>query len=253
MSGAVRTGGAWREVLEASVRWLGAAAGLAVNALVTYSPAPDVDLLCGFPVFGLCVMAGVLAGDVIARPSPGRLRTAEVAPRSVRDQVPRLLTASVAVQALVLVPLLVVGAATATADAEGRPGRAWAVTCPEGVRLLAPWPGPAYVWPAFGGLLLGTAACALLLRRIARYSTGDGQRRAANARAAVGAWGVLVNAPLFAISGTMGFTLLEGSCGGTMYAVAGGGLGAVALASAITAGHCLCVLLLPQVYVKAQS
>jgi hypothetical protein len=234
------------------VRWAGAAAGLAVNALVTFSPEPDVDLLHGFAVFGLCAMAGVCAADALARPGPGRLRAAGIAPRRARDYAPRGLTASLTVQALVLLVLLTVAATTASADAGGRPGRSLSVTCPTGTYVHAPWPGLHYVGPALGGLAAGTVACVLLLRRVTTRTGQDAQRHV-NARAAVGAWGVLVTAPLFAVTLTMGPALLGVPCGGAMMNAALVGLAVTATTSALSAGHCLGVLLLPQVYMKARS
>ncbi|MFE2932270.1 hypothetical protein [Streptomyces sp. NPDC059278] len=219
MSAAAGTERAWRARLDTPLRRAGAATGLTVNALVSFNPESDVDLLYGFPVFGLCAMGGVFAADVIARPSPGRLRVAAVAPRRIHDNLPRFLTASLAAQAVVLLVLLIIAATTASADADNRSGRALSVTCPEGTQLLSPWPGPHYAWPALGGLVLGTIACALLLRRVtARYGSDD-QRRT-NIRAAVGAWGVLVSAPLFAVSLTMGVVVLGLSCAGGMKDVA---------------------------------
>ncbi|WP_234042703.1 hypothetical protein [Streptomyces marianii] len=145
--------------------------------------------------------------------------------------------------------LLVLAATTASADTDGRPRRALSVTCPAGTHLLSPWPGPYYAWPAVGGLALGTVACALLLRRVTARSGNDDQRRI-SARAAVGAWGVLVTAPLFAVCVTMGLVVLSLPCGGAMMDVALSGLALAALTSALTAGHCLGVLLLPQAYIK---
>lgn len=62
-----------------------------------------------------------------------------------------------------------------------------------------------------------------------------------------------MSAPLFAVSVTAGFVMLSTPCGGTMTALALWGLGIAALASVLTAGHCLGVLLLPQAYVKEQA
>ncbi|WP_267244818.1 hypothetical protein [Streptomyces sp. PR69] len=242
-----------RAVLENPARWAGALIGIAVNIPVTFHPDSDVDLLYAFPVFGLCVMTGVLASDAVAAPAHGRMRrTASVTPRRIRDCLPRSLTASIAAQAVVLLLLLAFAAATATADADGRPGRALAVQCPAGDQLLSPWPGPSYAWPGLGGLVLGTAVCALLLRRVTARPAADGQRRI-RARAAIGAWGVLVCAPLFAVSLTMGVVALSLSCAGALKAVALWVLGTTAFVSALTACHCLCVLLLPQVYTRARS
>ncbi|WP_251023264.1 hypothetical protein [Streptomyces sp. ISL-10] len=172
-------------------------------------------------------------------------------PRLIRDYVPRSLTAALAAQAIALLVLLIVAAMTASADTDGRPGRALSVTCPAGTHLFSPWPGPYYAWPTLGGLALGTVACALLLRRVTARSGDDDQRRI-NAWAAVGAWGVLVSAPLFAVSLTMGLVVLSVPCGGAMTDVALSGLVVAAVTSALTAGHCLGVLLLPQAYVKAR-
>ncbi|MFC5954052.1 hypothetical protein ACFP51_05960 [Streptomyces pratens] len=241
----------WREGLETPVRWAAAATGVAVNALVSYSPEPDVDLLYGFPVFGLFVMLGVYASDVMVRPSQGWVRVAHVTPRRIRDHVPRALTAALMGQAIVLIGLLIVAAATASTDADGRSRRAVTVTCPAGTQLLSPWPGPYYAWPILGGLAVGTVACAVLLRRITVQARSDDQRRT-GARAAIGAWGVLVSAPLFAVSSTMGVVVLSLSCGSGAKDVALWGLALTALASVLTACHCLCVLLLPQAYVKAR-
>ncbi|MEV0689401.1 hypothetical protein [Streptomyces sp. NPDC050388] len=233
------------------MRWAGAATGVAVNALVSYSPEPDVDLLYGFPVFGLFVMLGVYASDVVARPSQGWVRVAQVTPRRIRDHVPRALTAALTGQAVVLTGLLIVAAATASTDADGRSRRALTVTCPAGTQLLSPWPGPYYAWPILGGLTVGTVVCAVLLRRITARSRSDDQRRT-GIRAAIGAWGVMVSAPLFAVSLTMGVVVLSLSCAGGMKDAALWGLALTALTSALTACHCLCVLLLPQAYVKAR-
>lgn len=142
MSAAAGTEIAWRARLDTPVRWAGAATGLTVNALVSFSADPDVDLLYGFPVFGLCVMAGVFTADVIARPSPGRLRVAEVTPRRIRDYLPRFLTAALATQAAVLLALLIVATATGSADADGRSGRALSVACPKGTRCSRPGQAP---------------------------------------------------------------------------------------------------------------
>lgn len=252
MSAAAGTERTWRVGLDTPVRWTGVATGLAVNVLVTFSSEPVVDLLYGFPVFGLCVMAGLFAADMIGRPEPRWLRAADMTPRRIRDYVPRSLTVALAVQAVALLVLLAVAAAMASADSEGRPGRALSVTCPAGTYLLSPWPGSVHAWPVLGGLAVGTVACALLLRRITARSGDDGQRRV-KARAAVGAWGVLVSAPLFAVSAMMGLGALSVPCQGATNGGAISGLAVAVLISATTAGHCLCVLLLPQAYIKAGS
>jgi hypothetical protein len=163
--------------------------------------------------------------------------------------VPRFLTAALAGQAVVLLGLLIAGVTMSSPDAAGRSGRALSVTCPADSQLLSPWPGPYYAWPILGGLGLGTVACALLLRRVTARSWSDDHRRM-SARAAVGAWGVLVSAPLFAVSLTIGVVVLSLTCAGGWRNVAVCGLAVTAVIAVMTACHCLNVLLLPQVYLK---
>ncbi|MFH8928324.1 hypothetical protein ACH4D4_14840 [Streptomyces pristinaespiralis] len=251
MSAAPTAEGTWRTWIDTPVRWAGAAAGVAVGVLVDFSPEPDVQLLYAFPAFGLCVMAGVLAADLIARPRHSWIRVAEVTPRRVRDYAPRALTAFLTAQAVILTVLVVIAASTASADAKGRSGRALAVECPAGSQLLAPWPGLYYAWPALGGVALGALACALLLRRVTLRSQTDDQRRV-QARAAVGAWGVVVTAPLFAVSFTMAVVVLSLSCAGVAKIFVLAALALTAFASALSCCHCLGVLLIPQAYTEAR-
>jgi hypothetical protein len=253
MSPAAATDGTRQTWADTTVRWAGSVVGVAVGLLVDFSPEPDVHLLYAFPVFGLCVMAGVLAADVLARRRRSWIRVADVTPRRMRDYVPRALVIFLAAQAVVLTVLLAIAAGTASADAGGRAGRALAVRCPAGDQLLSPWPGPYYAWPSLGGVVLGSVACFLLLRRITLRSVSDDLRRRTQARAAVGAWGVLVTAPLFAVSLTMAVVVLTLSCAGTVKPLALAALALTAFLSALSSCHCLCVILLPQAYTKAQS
>lgn len=64
---------------------------------------------------------------------------------------------------------------------------------------------------------------------------------------------MLVSAPLFAVSAMMGLGALSVPCQGATNGGAISGLAVAVLISATTAGHCLCVLLLPQAYIKAGS
>ncbi|MFF3291573.1 hypothetical protein [Streptomyces sp. NPDC003023] len=251
MSAATTTEDTWRTWIDTLVRWAGAAAGIAVGVFVDFSPEPDVQLLYAFPVFGLSVMAGVLVADLIARPGRDWIRVAEVTPRRVRDRIPRALTLFVTAQTAILTVLVVISATTASADSKGRSGRALAVECPAGSQLLSPWPGLYYAWPALGGVALGTLACALLLRRVTLRPQPEDQRRV-QARAAVGAWGVLVTAPLFAVSSTMAVVVLSLACGGAAKLAALAALALTAFTSALTGCHCLGVLLIPTAYTKAR-
>ncbi|MFF7200293.1 MULTISPECIES: hypothetical protein [unclassified Streptomyces] len=239
----------WRNWIDTPVRWTGLAAGVVVNNLVTFSPESDVDLLYAIPVLGICAVGGVLLADVVAHPAARGVRQASAAPRRIRDHVPRGLSSTLLVQALLLVVLLVVAVATASTDATGHAGRAVAVACDGRDQLVGPWPGPYYAWPVLGGLAVGTVVCAATLRRITMRAADD-ERRRIRARATVGAWGLLTAAPLFAVSLTMATAMLSLSCGGWMETVSFWALGIVAFVSVLTAGWCLSALLLPQAYIK---
>ncbi len=72
-------------------------------------------------------------------------------------------------------------------------------------------------------------------------------------RATIGAWGVLVAAPLFAVATGMGLVVLSLPCGGTMRATALCCLGATAFVSALSAGWSLAALLAPHAHVGEPS
>lgn len=242
----------WRSWADTPVRWGGPAVGIAVNNLVTFSSEPDVELLYAIPVFGLCAVGGVLLADLIAHPAASGVRSAEVTPRRIRDHIPRGLTASLGVQAVLLTALLVVAVATASTDTAGRAGRALSMSCRGQIQTTGPWPGAYYAWPVLGGLVIGTVVCALVLRRITVRAASDDQRRISS-RATVGAWGLLVAAPLFAVSLTMAVALQSLTCGRWAENMTLGGLGLTAFVSALTAGWTLGALLLPQAHVREQS
>lgn len=239
----------WRDRADAPIRWAGPLAGLGVNRVVTFSHEPDVDILYAIPVFGLCSVAGVLLADLVVHSRRPGVREAGVVRRRVRDQIPRALAGSLGVQAVALVVLLAVSVGTASADEAGRAGRALVESCQGRAHVIGPWPGPYYALPVLGGLVAGTVVCALTLWRVT-VRAGDDERRRVRARVTVGAWGVLVAAPLFAVSSTMAVAVFTLRCGGTVSDLGGLGLACVALVSAVSAGWCLVALLVPRVHIE---
>ncbi|WP_329381337.1 hypothetical protein [Streptomyces sp. NBC_01716] len=239
----------WRDRVDAPLRWAGPVVGVGISQVVTFSPEPDVDLLHAIPVFGLCSVAGVLLADLVAHPRRRGVREAGVVRRRVRDQVPRALAGSLGVQAVLLVILLAVSVATASADEAGRVGRALAGSCQGRTYVIGPWPGPYYAWPVLGGLGGGSVVCALTLRRVTARA-GDDARRRVRARVTVGAWGVLVAAPLFAVSSTMAVAVHTLPCGGRATDLGALGLASVAFVSAVSAGWCLVALLVPRAHIE---
>lgn len=249
MSDSLVTVRSWRSWADAPLRWAGPLVGIGVGRSVTFSSDDDVDLLYAIPVFGLCSVAGVLLADLVAHPRRRGVREAAVVRRRVRDQIPRALAGSLAVQAVLLVVLLAVAVVTASADGAGRAGRALVESCQGDTYVTGPWPGPYYAWPVLGGLVVGTVVGGLTLRRVTARA-GDDARRRVRSRVTVGAWGVLVAAPLFAVSSTMAVAVFSLPCGGWAADLGAVGLAAVAFVSAMTAGWCLVALLVPRVHIE---
>ena len=107
------------------------------------------------------------------------MRTASLAPRLVRHQVPPRMAPLLLLQAATLVTLLVIGAVTASSgpDRIGRAGRVLTVTCEGMPASLGPWPGLYYSGPMIAALAVGTPVCVWALRRIAHGPGDDQQRR----------------------------------------------------------------------------
>jgi hypothetical protein len=76
-------------------RWGGVITGLAVGGSAAGTGALGRGLLLAAPVFGLCVLAGVVAGEFTVRPAAGPARAAVLEVRRVRDYLPRGLTRAV--------------------------------------------------------------------------------------------------------------------------------------------------------------
>lgn len=115
--------------------------GLAVGGSAAGAGALGRGLLLAAPVFGLCVLAGVVAGEVSVRPAAGRTRAAVLEVRRVRDYLPRGLTRAVLGATAALAALAALAAVTtATADALRRRA-AWTVTGACGILVAVPLAG----------------------------------------------------------------------------------------------------------------
>src|SRR4051812_34050856 len=67
----------------AAMRWASVTIGAIVGLLVAGSGDLGVGLLLAAPVFGLCVLIGVLIGELTVRPPYGPTRTATVEVRRI--------------------------------------------------------------------------------------------------------------------------------------------------------------------------
>jgi hypothetical protein len=139
-------------------RWAGLAAGaVAAQQLATMdSDDLGVPFLYAITAFGLCAVGGVLLGDALTPRPQEAVRTAGLAPRRVRDQVPPRMTPVLLLQAVSLVALLLTAAAVASPDDLGRAGRAFVVTCGGVSESHSPWPGSYYGIPMLASLAVGT-------------------------------------------------------------------------------------------------
>ncbi|MFI1368189.1 hypothetical protein [Streptomyces griseochromogenes] len=211
------TAPASRAPVDRYARWTGVTTGaLAACWLATLDHGDGV--LYGIPAFGLCAVAGVLAGDRLTAPARGAVRTAGLAPRRVRDYVPLRTTWLLAVLAVALVALLTTAGAVASPDDLGRAGRQLTLTCDGMTETHSPWPGLYYGLPMLASLAVATGACGWSLRRIATRP-GDEQSRRDRSLAIVAAWGIVVSTSLLGAAVTASASLLSLTCDGTLGAV----------------------------------
>jgi hypothetical protein len=239
----------------ASFRLAGVIAGLAAGGAAAGQGALGRGPLLAGPVFGLCVLAGVAAGEISVRPTAGRTRTAAVEVRRVRDYLPRGLAAAVTVAAAVLAALVAVTTVTAGPDDLGRAGRVLLLSCQAGLQqAYGPWPGSFYSVPLAAvvavGLIAGGGALRVVIRRArtgadaGAVAADDALRRRA-ARTITGACGILVALPLAGVCLVSAGALLSISCHPAWWTYAGWALVALLIPVVALMGWSAAVLLAP--------
>jgi hypothetical protein len=240
----------------ASFRLAGVIAGLAAGgAAAAGQGALGRGLLLAGPVFGLCVLAGVAAGEISVRPAGGRTRTAAVEVRRVRDYLPRALAAAVTAAAAVLAALVAVTTVTAGPDDLGRAGRVLLLSCRAGLQqAYGPWPGSFYSVPlaamVAAGLIAGGGALRVVIRRARTGADADAvaaddalRRRAV--RTITGACGILVALPLAGVCLVSAGALLSISCHPAWWTYAGWALLALLIPVVALMGWSAATLLAP--------
>jgi hypothetical protein len=241
-------------------RWrlAGVAGGLLAAVAVAGVDGLGVGLLLAAPAFALCVLAGVLVGEVTAvGPASTPTRGAALETRRAGDYLPVRLGGAVAAMAGVLGLLLVATSASAAADDLGRAGRELRQVCPDGmVAGGSPWPGSFYSVPlaltVLVGLLLAGAALRGVVGRSRAGLGADPELRALDdlvrrraARAIVAACGVLISAPLAGTAVVAGGRLLVMPCTPAWATAAGWVLVALALGALVALAWCASGLLAP--------
>ncbi|GAA3801725.1 hypothetical protein ACFS5L_40600 [Streptomyces phyllanthi] len=190
-------------------RWRrgGLAVGLIAAVLLTYGGLlPAGNFWLAGPVFGACVLAGVLVGEFLVSRPDGTVRTAVLTPRRMRDYLPRGYGPLLGVLLLALAALLAV--ITAATSRMVGPGGLIRFACSNGiVFIVSQWSVLSLVLGVLVSVVGGAGVCLLVVRKIvvrpalpadAASGTVDDALRAASAEAVTLAWGSLVAASLLA-------------------------------------------------------
>ncbi len=204
-----------------TARWraLGLLVGLAAGVFMLSDVGLGRGPMLAAPVFGLCVLTGVIVGELLVSAPGGPTRRATLEVRRLQDYVPRRLMTAVAATTMLLGGILVATTLTGSADDQGRAGRSLARQCSATMSGSAgPWSGSFYSAPlavAVGvGLLGAVAASRVIVRRPRQgedHTVDDAARRRA-VSAVVAASGILVTFPLIGVSFFSSITMFTISC-----------------------------------------
>jgi hypothetical protein len=241
---AARTVAAWRIA--------GTAAGVAAGAWSSQAGSGGRGLMLAAPVFALCVLAGVVVGELVVTAPRGAVREAGLAVRRWQAYVPPRLTTAVAASAVLLAGILAATVRAGAPDDLGRAGRQLVRQCSAVMtQAHGPWPGSFYAWPLAlvvgGGLLLAGVAVVRIARRPSQAEDAaleDALRRR-SAAAVTAAAGLLVAVPLLGVGATAAMGLLAIDCRPALWTVVGWALVAVLPLAFGLAARCLVLLLVP--------
>jgi hypothetical protein len=238
-------------------RWAGLVVGVVAAAQTASvgSLGLGVGQMLAPTAFGLCVIGGVVAGELATMPARDGVRTAALETRTVGNYLPRRLGGLVAVSTLALGTLLVVTTLMGSPDDLGRAGRSLEQRC-GAVQAggTGPWPGSFYSVPLAIAVALGLLAAGLALRTVVmrprRGSTpelvrADDALRRRSAQAVVAATGVMMAASLIGVALAAASALLNPySCAPAWWTVLGFSLLTVAVLMFLLVGGCLAQLLM---------
>ncbi len=240
-----------RAVEASTRRWraLGTVAGLAGGGVAMSGGGLGRGILLAAPIFGLCVLAGVVAGELRV-PSPGGpTRRAALEVRRAGSYLPRRLGGTVAAATALLAGVVVVTTMTGSPDDLGRAGRALVRHCSAALTESAgPWPGSYYTVPLAVVVAVGLACAALAARRIVRRPRQDEDRVADDVlrrhavSAVVAATGILVAVPLAGISLVAASAMFNIACRPGWWTVFGWALLALCPALVALVGWCAATL-----------
>lgn len=200
-------------------RWRGAGflAGLICAGLSAVT-GPRHALLAGAPLFAICVLGGVLAGELTAPDASPAVRVAGLARRRIRDYVPVLPAIVLAALGGCLAFLL--AASAGGIFATGQPGTRCLIYLVD-VGGGSPGPGSGAGLPTAVIVVAGSVLAAWTLRAVVRRPqaaaggsarAGDEVLRANSAQAVLAGWGVLVTASLAGTAAITATNLSASAC-----------------------------------------
>jgi hypothetical protein len=239
-----------------SWRWAGLGLGLIVGA-VTAATANvglhNVGAMLSPSVFGLCVIGGVVVGELTTIPRRQGVRTAALETRTVRDYLPQRLSTMVAASALGLGALLVTTTLMGSVDDQGRAGRFLARQCTSEVgATTGPWPGSFYSVPLGIAVVVGLVVAAVALHTVVLRPRGgsdpdlvvaDDFLRRRSAEAIVAATGVMVAASLSGVALVAGLQLHRIACPPASWTILGVALLVLGALMLLLTSWCLALLL----------
>jgi hypothetical protein len=233
--------------------------GVIVALRLAFAPPSwlGLGLAVTAPALALCILLGVLAGELSGYTSRGPARSATLSARSVRSYLPSVATRWTAGLTVVLAGLLTATTATGSPDDQGRAGRSLTVLCGGGVGELSsssygPWPGLFYSAPIGGGTLAGLIAGGVVLHRIAhRPRPGaevegpDDALRRRSSRMVMSAAGLLVATSLTGAALFAGSAMINVDCAPVWLTALGWLTLATAALGFVSAAGFASVLLIP--------
>lgn len=243
-----------RATARTTTRWrlIGLGVGLGAGLGAAELDVLGRGLMLAAPLVALCVLGGVVVGELRVQRPLGPVRSAGLEVRRVRDYLPPALTRVVAGAAALLGLLLLATTLAGSPDDMGRAGRTLARQCSRLVgEAVGPWPGSFYALPLAAVVLSGLLVAAFTLRRVVHRprsgedtSADDALRRRA-AEAVTAGVGLLVAVPLAGVSAFAAHALSNLGCAPLSWRVAAGALGLLVPALAVLAAWCVVILASP--------
>jgi hypothetical protein len=237
-------------------RWAGLGLGVVVSSVTAVTVTAglyNLGAMLAPTVFGLCVMGGVVVGELSKIPRRQGVRTATLETRTVGDYLPRRLSGVVAASALGLGALLVTTTLMGSADDQGRAGRSLIRQCTPDMSLATgPWPGSFYSVPLGIGVVIGLLGAVVALRTVVLrprsgsdpdLAAADDVLRRWSAEAVVAATGVMVAASLSGVAFVASLSLHRVACPPASWTILGLALAVAAPLMLLLTGWCLAVLL----------